>query len=210
MTTSTEGPSADVSLSVDDVSVSFGGLAVLTDVSLQVFPGEIVGVIGPNGAGKTTLFNVVCGFVDPDSGTITYRGHRVDGRQPHHLNRLGIARTLQGVGLWGGLSVIENVMAGGQAQARAGLVASILGLWRSRREETRLRQRATELLHELEIDQFAEMHPRALPYAVQKRTALARALMADPSLLLLDEPANGLSQEEMDELSALLITLRAS
>jgi branched-chain amino acid transport system ATP-binding protein len=210
MTTSTEGPSADVSLSVDDVSVSFGGLAVLTDVSLQVFPGEIVGVIGPNGAGKTTLFNVVCGFVDPDSGTITYRGHRVDGRQPHHLNRLGIARTLQGVGLWGGLSVIENVMAGGQAQARAGLVASTLGLWRSSREETRLRQRATELLHELEIDQFAEMHPRALPYAVQKRTALARALMADPSLLLLDEPASGLSQREMDELSALLITLRAS
>ncbi len=206
----TEGPSADAGLSVDEVSVSFGGLAVLTEVSLQVLPGEIVGVIGPNGAGKTTLFNVVCGFVDADSGTITYRGHRVDGRQPHHLTRLGIARTLQGVGLWGGLNVIENVMAGGQAQAHAGLVASILGLWRSSREETRLRRRATELLHELQIEQFAEMPPRALPYAVQKRTALARALMADPSLLLLDEPASGLSQGEMDELSALLITLRSS
>jgi branched-chain amino acid transport system ATP-binding protein len=210
MTTLTEAPSADVGLSVDEVSVSFGGLAVLTKVSLQVLPGEIVGVIGPNGAGKTTLFNVVCGFVDPDSGSITYNGRRVDGRQPHHLTRLGIARTLQGVGLWGGLSVIENVMAGGQAQARAGLVASMLGLWRSSREETRLRRRATELLHELEIDQFAKMPPRALPYAVQKRTALARALMADPSLLLLDEPASGLSQGEMDELSALLITLRSS
>jgi branched-chain amino acid transport system ATP-binding protein len=210
MTTSTKGASADAGLSVDEVSVSFGGLAVLTDVSLQVLPGEIVGVIGPNGAGKTTLFNVVCGFVNPDSGTITYRGHRIDRRKPHHLARLGIARTLQGVGLWAGLTVIENVMAGGQARARAGMVSSILGLWRSSREETRFRRRAHELLHELEIDQFAEMHPRALPYAVQKRTALARALMADPTLLLLDEPASGLSQGEMDELSALLISLRSS
>jgi branched-chain amino acid transport system ATP-binding protein len=210
MTTSSEGTSADAGLSVDEVSVSFGGLAALTNVSMQVLPGEIVGVIGPNGAGKTTLFNVVCGFVNPDSGSITYRGHRIDRRKPHHLNRLGIARTLQGVGLWGGLTVTENVMAGGQANARAGLVSSILGLWRSSREESRLRRRATELLHELEIDQFAEMHPRTLPYAVQKRTALARALMADPTLLLLDEPASGLSQGEMNELSALLISLRSS
>ncbi|HWD50851.1 MAG TPA: ABC transporter ATP-binding protein [Acidimicrobiales bacterium] len=210
MTALTEGPSADVGLSVDDISVSFGGLAVLTDVSLQVLPGEIVGIIGPNGAGKTTLFNVVCGFVDAQSGTITYRGRRINGRKPHHLTRLGIARTLQGVGLWAGLSVMENVMAGGQAQARAGLVSSTLGLWRSSREETRLRRRAAELLHELEIEQFAEMHPRALPYAVQKRAALARALMADPTLLLLDEPASGLSQGEMDELSARLIALRSS
>jgi branched-chain amino acid transport system ATP-binding protein len=199
-----------VGLSVRDVSVSFGGLAVLTDVSLQVLPGEVVGVIGPNGAGKTTLFNVICGFVTPLSGTITYNGNSIDGRRPHHLTRLGIARTLQGVGLWNGLSVVENVMAGGQAKARAGLGSSLLGLWRSSREETRFRRRAGELLHQLEIEQFAEMHPSALPYAVQKRAALARALMADPTLLLLDEPASGLSQGEMDELSALLIGLRSS
>jgi branched-chain amino acid transport system ATP-binding protein len=105
---------------------------------------------------------------------------------------------------------MENVMAGGQDQARAGLVSSALGLWRSSREETHLRRRAAELLHELEIEQFAEMHPRALPYAVQKRAALARALMADPTLLLLDEPASGLAQGEMDELSARLIALRSS
>ena len=210
MTTSTTGSSADVGLSVDRINVAFGGLAVLTDVSLQVLPGEVVGVIGPNGAGKTTLFNVICGFVKPRSGTITYNGRSIDGRQPHHLTRLGIARTLQGVGLWNGLSVIENVMAGGQAKVRAGLASSLLGLWRSSREETRLRRRAGELLHELEIEQFAEAHPSALPYAVQKRTALARALMADPTLLLLDEPASGLSQGEMDELSRLLIGLRSS
>ena len=210
MTTSTTGSSADVGLSVDRINVAFGGLAVLTDVSLQVRPGEVVGVIGPNGAGKTTLFNVICGFVKPHSGTITYNGRSIDGRQPHHLTRLGIARTLQGVGLWNGLSVIENVMAGGQAKVRAGLASSLLGLWRSSREETRLRRRAGELLHELEIEQFAEAHPSALPYAVQKRTALARALMTDPTLLLLDEPASGLSQGEMDELSSLLIGLRSS
>jgi branched-chain amino acid transport system ATP-binding protein len=210
MTISTESSATDAGLSVDGINVAFGGLAALTDVSLQVLPGEVVGVIGPNGAGKTTLFNIICGFVTPLSGTITYNGHKIDGRQPHHLNRLGIARTLQGVGLWNGLSLIENVMAGGQAKVRAGLTSSLLGLWRSSREETRLRRRAGELLHQLEIDEFAEAHPSALPYAVQKRTALARALMADPTLLLLDEPASGLSQGEMDELSALLIGLRAS
>jgi branched-chain amino acid transport system ATP-binding protein len=210
MTTVTTGSSTGAGLYVEGINVAFGGLAALTDVSLQVLPGEVVGVIGPNGAGKTTLFNVICGFVTPLSGTITYNGHTIDGRQPHHLTRLGIARTLQGVGLWNGLSIIENVMAGGQAKVRAGLTSSLLGLWRSSREETRLRRRADELLHELEIDQFAEARPAALPYAVQKRTALARALMADPTLLLLDEPASGLSQGEMDELSALLIALRAS
>jgi branched-chain amino acid transport system ATP-binding protein len=210
MTTTTAISAAHAGLSVDEINVAFGGLAVLTDVSLQVLPGEVVGVIGPNGAGKTTLFNVICGFVKPRSGTIAYNGRPIDGRQPHHLNRLGIARTLQGVGLWNGLSVIENVMAGGQAKARAGLASSLLGLWRSSREETRLRRRAGELLHELEIEPFAEAHPSALPYAVQKRTALARALMADPTLLLLDEPASGLSQGEMDELSGLLIGLRSS
>ncbi|HEX3841287.1 MAG TPA: ABC transporter ATP-binding protein [Acidimicrobiales bacterium] len=210
MTTSTANAPAGAGLSVDGINVAFGGLAALTDVSLQVLPGEVVGVIGPNGAGKTTLFNIICGFVTPLSGTITYNGHTIDGRKPHHLTRLGIARTLQGVGLWNGLSIIDNVMAGGEAKVRAGLTSSILGLWRSSREETRLRRRASELLHELEIDQFAEAHPSALPYAVQKRTALARALMADPTLLLLDEPASGLSQGEMDELSARLIAMRAS
>ena len=210
MTALTAGQSVNGGLSVDEVNVSFGGLAALTNVSLQVLPGEVVGVIGPNGAGKTTLFNVVCGFVNPHSGTITYNGHRVDGRKPHHLTQMGIARTLQGVGLWNGLRVIENVMAGGQAKTRAGLTSSLLGLWRSSREETRLRRRAGELLHELEIEEFAEWKPTALPYAVQKRTAMARALMADPTLLLLDEPASGLSQGEMDELSALLFTLRSS
>jgi branched-chain amino acid transport system ATP-binding protein len=210
MTTSTTSASTGAGLSVDGINVAFGGLAALTDVSLQVHPGEVVGVIGPNGAGKTTLFNIICGFVTPLSGTITYNGHTIDGRQPHHLTRLGIARTLQGVGLWNGLTIIENVMAGGQAKAHAGLTSSLLGLWRSSREETRLRRRAGELLRELEIDQFAEARPSALPYAVQKRAALARALMTDPTLLLLDEPASGLSQGEMDELSARLIALRAS
>jgi branched-chain amino acid transport system ATP-binding protein len=206
----TAGLSQGAGLTVDEVSVSFGGLAALSDVSLQVRPGEVVGVIGPNGAGKTTLFNVVCGFVNPQSGTITYNGQRIDRRKPHHLTQLGIARTLQGVGLWNGLSVIENVMAGGQAKTHTGVASALLGLWRSSREETHLRQRAGELLHEFEIEQFADWNPKALPYAVQKRTAMARALMAEPTLLLLDEPASGLSKGEMDELSHLVIELRSS
>jgi branched-chain amino acid transport system ATP-binding protein len=188
--------------------VAFGGLIALDDVSLSVGPGEIVGVIGPNGAGKTTLFNVICGFVRPDSGTITYRGNKFHGHQPHDLAKAGITRTLQGVGLWRGMTVVENVMAGAQATARADFASALFGLWRSSREESRIRRRALDLLEELRIAEYADRLPLTLPYAIQKRTSLARALISDPTLLLLDEPASGLSEGELDELGKLIVSLR--
>jgi branched-chain amino acid transport system ATP-binding protein len=190
------------------ITVSFGGLVALDDVSLSVDPGEIVGVIGPNGAGKTTLFNVICGFVRADSGTISYRGKQLRGHQPHDLAKSGITRTLQGVGLWRGMSVIENVMAGAQANARADFVSALFGLWRSSREESRIRRGALELLGELRIAEYADRLPLTLPYAIQKRTSLARALISDPTLVLLDEPASGLSEGELDELGKLIVSLR--
>ncbi len=191
-------------LQVDQVSVGFGGLLALDEVSMSVNPGEIVGVIGPNGAGKTTLFNIISGFVHPDSGSIAYRGRTLRNLHPHDLARLGIARTLQGVGLCAGLTALENVMLGAEAALHSDLVSSFLGIWRSSREERRTADRAREILTELGAGSIVDQYPRTLPYGMQKRTALARALMADPHLLMLDEPASGLSETDMDTLGVLM------
>jgi branched-chain amino acid transport system ATP-binding protein len=190
-------------LELRGIGVRFGGLVALQDVSLRVPPGGVVGVIGPNGAGKTTLFNVVCGFVRPNTGSITLDGAPLRPR-PHRLAHLGIARTLQGVGLFRGLSVRENVMVGAGRSARAGMWSAALGLPRSDRDERRLRELADAHLEELGVAQYADASPAALPFAVQKRVALARALAAKPRLLLLDEPAGGLGPDDIDELAALV------
>jgi branched-chain amino acid transport system ATP-binding protein len=194
-------------LLVEELSVGFGGLLALDQVSMSAVQGEIVGVIGPNGAGKTTLFNVICGFFRADSGSITYNGVSLRRHHPHDLTRLGIARTLQGVGLCAGLTVLENVMVGAQAGLRADIGSALFGLWRSSREEHRVATRARQLLDELGVGDYALHLPAMLPYAIQKRTALARALIAEPSLLLLDEPASGLSNDEMDDLGSLIRSL---
>jgi branched-chain amino acid transport system ATP-binding protein len=191
-------------LVVDQLSVGFGGVVALDDVSMSAAQGEIVGVIGPNGAGKTTLFNVICGFVRAGSGSIRYGPSLLEHHHPHDLAKLGIARTLQGVGLCAGLTVLENAMVGAENRLHSDVGSAFLGLWRSSREERRVAQRAGDLLEELGVASYARQHPATLPYSVQKRTALARALMAEPSLLLLDEPASGLSNDEMDDLSTLI------
>jgi branched-chain amino acid transport system ATP-binding protein len=189
-------------LRVRDVTVRFGGIVALDGVSLDLNRGEILGLIGPNGAGKTTLFNVICGFVHPSSGRILYRGRDLHRHHPHDLAKLGIARTLQGVGLCAGLTVRENVMLGAQPVLRSDPASSFLGLWRSSREERQTAARAMAVLDDLGVAAYADRLPQALPYAVQKQTALARALMAEPRLLLLDEPASGLSEAEMTALGS--------
>ena len=189
-------------LVADQVTVGFGGLLALDEVSMSVDRGEVVGVIGPNGAGKTTLFNVISGFVHPSSGTIAYRGAVLRRHHPHDLAKLGIARTLQGVGLCPGLTVHENVMLGAEPTLHSDLGSAFLGIWRSSREERAVAARAMAMLDELGAADYARRMPTTLPYAIQKRTALARALMAEPQLLLLDEPASGLSESEMDALGS--------
>jgi branched-chain amino acid transport system ATP-binding protein len=196
-------------LAVRGVTVSFAGVAALDDVSMEVAEREVVSLIGPNGAGKTTLFNVVCGFVRPDAGHVEFRGTRLRRHRPTDLSRLRVARTLQGVKLWSGLSVLDNVMAGAQSTLRAGFAAALLGLPRSAREESALEARARAMLARLGVADLAARLPGSLPYGIQKRVAIARALMLDPVLLLLDEPASGLSATEMDELADLLRGLRA-
>lgn len=192
------------SLEVTGVSVRFGGIAALTDVSLTAAPGRVLGVIGPNGAGKTTLFNVACGFVRPDAGTLTWGGRELRDLRPHQLAGLGIARTLQGLGLFDRMTVLDNVLVGTDVQARSGFLTSLLALPGSTREEHRLRERALELLDELGIAPYADRYPGSLPYAVRKKVALARALVSDPELVMLDEPASGLSDEEMADLGVLV------
>src|SRR5215467_7603745 len=196
-------------LEVSDVSVRFGGLTALDTVSLTVAPSQVVGVIGPNGAGKTTLLNVLCGFIRPDNGQVLIDGRHYHDLRPHRLAGLGIARTLQGVGLFEGLSVIENVMIGANSRATAGFWSALLGLPRSERDERRLRQEAGQALDRVGAGEVADARPGELPYGMRKRVALARALAAQPKLLLLDEPASGLAEDELDELGELIRELAA-
>ena len=189
------------------ISVAFGGVSALRDVSLTVEPGQVHGLIGPNGAGKTTLFNVACGLVRPSSGRIVWRDQELRRLKPAQLTRLGIARTLQGVGLFPLMTVLENVMVGAHRHARAGFFSALLALPTSDRDERQLRERAMRALTELGAQQYAGRYPGSLPYPVQKRVALARALVVEPDLLLLDEPASGLSEDEMNDLGDLVRSL---
>ncbi|WP_298181684.1 ABC transporter ATP-binding protein [Saccharomonospora sp.] len=192
---------------IQGVTVRFGGLTALSDVSLTARPREIHGVIGPNGAGKTTLFNVCCGFVRPTAGEIRVRGETVPHPRPHQLASLGVARTLQGLGLFRGLSVLENVMVGADRFRRTGFAPALLGLRRSVSDERALRARAEAVLRDLDIHTYATALPDSLPYPVRKRVALARALASEPELLLLDEPASGLGHDDMGELGELVRAL---
>lgn len=195
-------------LAAQAVTVRFEGLLALDAVSLDVQVGEVLGVIGPNGAGKTTLFNVICGFVPPTEGALRLDGRPLPEVRTNTLSRLGIARTLQGLGLFPTLTVLENVMVGAQVHRRAGFASALLGLPRSDRDERALRERAAAALAQLGVADAAGRLPGSLPYPVQKRVALARALAAAPRLLLLDEPASGLSGDDIDELAALIRSLR--
>jgi branched-chain amino acid transport system ATP-binding protein len=199
-----------VALLAQDITVRFGGVVALDRVSLEVAPGEVLGVIGPNGAGKTTLFNVICGFVAPEEGTLSWQGETLTRIRPHRLAELGIARTLQGVGLFERLTVLENVMAGAERFRRAKVLSGLLALPRSDRDERALRGRALAALARLDCEDVAGRLPGTLPFAVRKRVALARAMVAEPELLLLDEPAGGLADEELSELTTLIGELRGS
>ena len=191
-------------LEVNGVSVRFGGLTALDAVSLTVAPGEVVGVIGPNGAGKTTLLNVLCGFIRPNAGRVLINGQPHPRLRPHQLAGLGVSRTLQGVGLYSGLTALENVMVGATSKAQAGFWSALLALPRAGRDERTIRDLARQALDRVGAGQVADTRPAELPYGMRKKVALARALVAKPGLILLDEPASGLSEVELAELGALI------
>jgi branched-chain amino acid transport system ATP-binding protein len=193
-------------LALRGIGVRFGGLVALDDVSLDVPESAVVGIIGPNGAGKTTLFNVVCGFVRAHTGSISWAGRSLKPR-PDRLVGLGIARTLQGIGLFAGLTVLENVMVGAARGTRSGFLGNLLALPGSDRAERALRRASLDCLDELGVAGYADRSPESLPYPIRKRVALARVLVCQPRLLLLDEPAGGLGADDIDELASLITAL---
>jgi branched-chain amino acid transport system ATP-binding protein len=190
------------------VSISFGGLRALNDVHLQLNHGEVVGVIGPNGAGKTTLFNAICGLVEPDAGTLELHGQKRDWPKPYELADLGIARTLQGVGLFPELTVLENVMLGAQKFAKTGLISAAFGF--NSRDEAQLRNRSVTALEK--VFGTTLMHRRAdtLSYPDTKRVAIARALVSEPKVLMLDEPAGGLGPRDIEWMNTLIRNLTST
>jgi branched-chain amino acid transport system ATP-binding protein len=208
--TQRRGVSADDVLDAESITVRFGGVTALDSVSVGVPAGTVVAVIGPNGAGKTTLFNVICGFVRPDAGSVRWRGSPLNGVRPHQLAARGIARTIQGVRLFGELTALENVMVGAQHRHRSRLGAALLGLPSADRAERALREEARAALAELGVEEFADRRAGELAYGVQKRVALARALVAKPALLMLDEPAGGLGADDVEELVGVLRRVRES
>ena len=194
----------DALLRLEDIRVRLSGLQILDGVSIAVPRGKVTGLIGPNGAGKTTVFNVISGFVRQDSGTVIYDGTVQKRMKAHRLTKMGISRTLQGVGLFPTLTALENVMQGGASRLRSGIISEALAMPWTDIEQRRLREDAMTALEQLGIADQANRLPSEMPYPIQKRVALARALLSDPRLLLLDEPAGGISAGDMAELGELI------
>ena len=196
-------------LAVTDVTVRFGGVVALDGASFSIRRGQICGLIGPNGAGKTTLFNVVSRLYEPSHGTVAFDGHDLLALAPHQIAGVGVARTFQNLGLFPALTVLDNVMVGAHHRTRAGFVTGALRLPGVAREERATRQRALDLLERLDLGQVARRPAAGLPYGTLKRVEIARALAAGPVLLLLDEPASGLTHAEVDELGDVILRIRA-
>jgi branched-chain amino acid transport system ATP-binding protein len=195
-------------LQVRDVGVRFGGIVALDGVSFDVAPGQIVGLIGPNGAGKTTLFNCVSRLYACDQGDIVFGGRSILPVSRHGIAALGIGRTFQNLALFRTMSVLDNVLVGHHCRTRTGFLRNALRSPLVRREEEATLARAWELVRLLELQDVAAVPVAALPFGTQKRVELARALAAEPQLLLLDEPASGLNHEEVGALGALVQSIR--
>jgi ABC-type branched-subunit amino acid transport system ATPase component len=195
-------------LAVEDLSIAFGGLAALSDVSFEVAEGEILGLIGPNGAGKSTVFNVLSGLYRPTAGRARFDGVDLVRLPPHEIARRGLARTFQNTEVFRPLSALDNVLVGEHPRLRAGPLAALAWLPRVAREERAARERARALLGRVGLADVAEVEAGSLPLGQQKRLELARALATGPRCLLLDEPAGGLNPTETRALMELIVRLR--
>jgi branched-chain amino acid transport system ATP-binding protein len=193
-------------LSISSLSKQFGGIVALQDVSFDVNEGEILGLIGPNGAGKTTVFNCISRFYDPEGGSIAFDGVDVLRLPAHRVIEAGIARTFQNVLLFKGMTVLENVLTGQHSRAKRNPLSWLLP--NTQREERELRRSALELLDWLGLAEVRDLPAADLPFSVQKRVEIARALAANPRLILLDEPAGGLSHEELQGLARRIQAIR--
>lgn len=195
-------------LNFDNVTMQFGGVTALSEVSLRIDRGEILGLIGPNGAGKTTCFNVITGVYSPTTGDVQFDGRSITGLKRYQITKAGIARTFQNIRLFAEMTALENVMVGADSRKKSSVGGAILRTPRQRREETEARERAMELLTFMGIADRANNAARNLPYGYQRRLEIARALATEPQLLCLDEPAAGFNPAEKQELNELILKIR--
>ncbi len=202
------GPQVASVLEMRDVTLRFGGVVALDQVSFDIRPGEILGLIGPNGAGKTTCFNAMTGVYRPTSGAVHFRGKILAKQPSSQITRLGIARTFQNIRLFGNMTALENILVGADARHRTGLFSALFGLPRHRREERHGREVAMELLDFMGLTKRADELASNLPYGDQRRLEIARAMATNPQLLCLDEPAAGFNPAEKRELMALIRRIR--
>lgn len=201
-------PGHDTALEVADVSLRFGGLTVLKSVSMTAGAGEITALIGPNGAGKSSLVNCVTGFYRPQQGRIRLFGQEITGRPAHRVAELGVARTFQHIELFQGLSVIENLMLGRHRYLKAGALSNGIFYGRTRREELQQRAVVEDLIDFLDMPHIRNTPVGLLPYGLQKRVDLGRALAQEPRLLILDEPMAGMNVEEKEDMARYILELR--
>jgi branched-chain amino acid transport system ATP-binding protein len=195
-------------LEVKNLFVHFGGIQALNGVSFNVEPNQLFGLIGPNGAGKTTVLNLVNGVYKPSSGSILLNGEEMIGLKPHQIARLGVGRTFQNIELFKNMTVIDNLMLGRQQFLRSGILSGSLYLGKCLKEEVLNRDRVEEIIEFLEIEAFRKKAVRMLPFGVQKRVELGRALSMEPKVLLLDEPCSGMNTEETEDMARFILDIK--
>ncbi len=187
-------------LELKNITVRFGGLYALSDLSFSINSGEVLGLIGPNGAGKTTIFNVLTGVYKATEGDVIFEGESILGRRPYHIFALGIARTFQNIRLFSNMTAVENTMVGRHCRSNSGVIGSLLHTKAQQAEEEAIRAKGMEALKFMGVDQFADTVASNLAYGYQRRLEIARALASEPKVLLLDEPAAGMNPSESSEL----------
>ena len=200
--------SAEILLAVDGVSLSFGGVKAIRDVSFDIRRGEVRAIIGPNGAGKTSMLNVINGFYQSQQGTITYKGRPRRKMRPHDAAATGIARTFQNVALFKGMSTLDNIMSGRTLQMKRGFFWQLIRFGPALNEEIAHRRRVEDIIDFLEIEAIRKTPVGKLPYGLQKRVELGRALAMEPDLLLLDEPMAGMNLEEKEDMCRFILDVR--
>ena len=197
---------AEPILRAENISISFGGLMALDDVSLEIYPGEIMGIIGPNGAGKTTMLNIINGFYKPDEGRVIFEGEeRPKKMKPNRIAAQGIARTFQNLALFSGMSALGNIMVGRTMLMHSNIFSQGLYWWFSQKEEIEHRKAVEWIIDFLQIENIRRTPASMLPYGLRKRVELARALAAEPKLLLLDEPMAGMNLEEKEDIARFVL-----
>ncbi|EFM40002.1 ABC transporter, ATP-binding protein [[Eubacterium] yurii subsp. margaretiae ATCC 43715] len=199
---------ANLILSTENLGITFGGLKAVSEVNLNVYKNEIVGLIGPNGAGKTTVFNMLTGVYEPTEGKILLNGTVINGKKPHDIVSMGIARTFQNIRLFKALTVAENVAVAFNKDLKSSIVSSIFRTRRFYKEEKKVYEKALNILKIFSLEEYANEKADNLPYGKQRKLEIARAMATSPQLLLLDEPAAGMNDTETAELMQTIATIR--